>query len=127
MSIISEYSNVLPVVEVNNIVVDYPVGQLMGSIHWVPVDTVAVFTANVDLPDGEFMTMIELVVGGDKAIKDIRRPATIVNGVVTLTVKFKETGNYVLSSERLNIGFANINAPFRLGDFKVEFDVYDLM
>ncbi len=116
-----------PEIPVSNIEILYASGQLVGKIHWVPVNTLVTITANVNLPDSEFMVMFEYMVNVDEVIKDVRRPATIVNGVMTLQVLFKDTGNPVLSSERLNKGLGIIGAPFRLSDFRVEFDVYDVL
>lgn len=116
-----------PEIPVSNIEILYASGQLVGKIHWVPVNTLVTIMANVNLPDSEFMVMFEYMVNADEVIKDVRRPATIVNGVMTLQVLFKDTGNPVLSSERLNKGLGIIGAPFRLSDFRVEFDVYDVL
>ena len=115
----------LPIVTVSNVNVTYTTGQLVGNIHWVPVNTIITITADIPLPDGVFMTMFEVMVSATEVIKDIRRPATITNGVMTLEVKFKESGNPVLSSKRLNKGLEIIGAPFRLSDFRIEFDIYD--
>lgn len=131
MSIISDATehnqNNLPVIDVTNINVSYLDGSLVGEIHWIPKDTVAVITANMQLPDSSFMAIIEKVVNVNEVVSDIRRPATIINNVMTLEVRFKETGNFIISSERLNKGLSNISAPFRLSEFKIEFDVYDLI
>lgn len=127
MSIMSNTPIKLPVIDITNISVTYTSGQYVGKIHWVPVNTLVTITANVSLPDSEFMVMFEYMVNADEVIKDVRRPATIVNGVMTLQVLFKDTGNPVLSSERLNKGLGIIGAPFRLSDFRVEFDVYDVL
>lgn len=116
-----------PEIPVSNIEILYASGQLVGKIHWVPVNTLVTIMANVNLPDSEFMVMFEYMVNADEVIKDVRRPATIVNGVMTLQVLLKDTGNPVLSSERLNKGLGIIGAPFRLSDFRVEFDVYDVL
>lgn len=117
--------NNLPIVSVSNIQISYSAGQLVGNIHWVPVNTLITITADVPLPDGVFMTMFEVMVNATEVIKDIRRPASINNGLMTLEVRFKESGNPVLSSERLNKGLAIIGAPFRLNEFRIEFDIYD--
>ena len=89
------------------------------------MDTEITITANIPLPDGVFMTMFEIMVNATEVVKDIRRPATISNGLMTLVVRFKESGNPVLSSKRLNKGLEIIGAPFRLSDFRIEFDIYD--
>lgn len=120
-----DVSQVLDTIPVSSIQVTYATGQLVGNIHWVPVNTPITITANIPLPDGIFMTMFEIMVNASEVIKDVRRPATITNGVMTLEVKFKESGNPVLSSERLNKGLGIIGAPFRLSDFRIEFDIYD--
>ena len=117
----------IPTIPVSNIQVNYDNGSLQGNIHWIPKDTTVVITANIPLPNGSFMTMIEKVVRATEVVSDIRRPAEIVDGVMTLEVRFKETGNFLLGSERLNRGLAIIGAPFKLSDFKIEFDVYDLL
>lgn len=115
----------LPIIPISNIHVSYAGGQLVGNIHWVPVNTSITITASIPLPNNTFMTMFEVMVNANEVIKDIRRPAVIVDGVMTLEVKFKESGNPVLSSERLNKGLAIIGAPFRLSDFRIEFDIFD--
>lgn len=127
MEIIGEYvvQPELPTIQVSNIQLLYSVGQLVGNIHWVPVNTLIIITADVPLPDGVFMTMFEVMVNATEVIKDIRRPAVIADGKLRLEVKFKESGNPVLSSERLNKGLSIIGAPFRLSPFKIEFDIYD--
>lgn len=125
MSVVSNSIIQLPEISVTNIQVQYNLGQLVGNIHWVPVNTLIIITADVPLPDGVFMTMFEVMVNATEVIKDIRRPAVISDGKLTLEVKFKESGNPVLSSERLNKGLSIIGAPFRLSPFKIEFDIYD--
>lgn len=117
----------LPIIPVTNIHVNYSSGQYVGKIHWVPVDTLVTITADIGLLDSEFMVMFEYMVNSDEVIKDVRRPASIVDGLMTLQVLFKDTGNPVLSSDRLNKGLSIIGAPFRLADFRIEFDVYDVL
>lgn len=127
MEIVGEYEvqPELPIIPVTNIQVLYSAGQLVGNIHWVLINTPITITADVPLPDGTFMTMFEVMVSANEVIKDIRRPATIQDGKLLLEVRFKESGNPVLSSERLNKGLAVIGAPFRLSPFRIEFDIYD--
>jgi hypothetical protein len=113
--------------QINNIQVNYLEGQLVGNIHWVPVDTLITITGDIELPNGAFMTIFEEVVEIDRVIGDVRRPAEIVDGKITLQVRFKKTGNYTLDAKRLNKGLAAIGAPFRLEYFKIEFDIQDTL
>ena len=72
----------------------------------------------------EMMIIIECVVNGSDVIDDLRAKASIVDGLITITSKFVQSGNYQITSERLNAGLEAVNAPFRLAFNKVEFDAY---
>lgn len=114
-----------PIIEISNIGVTYPEGGNVGGIHWVPAGTLVIIDADIPLPDSQFMVMFELLVSSGQVVQDVRRPATISNGRLNLQVRFKTSGNFVLSSVRLNKGLEAIGAQFRLAPFKIEFDVYD--
>ncbi|CAH9057669.1 hypothetical protein PSECIP111854_02044 [Pseudoalteromonas sp. CIP111854] len=109
--------------------------RLVGDIHWVKVGTEFVLTANLLLSDEEaslpeslqnceLMLMCERVVDGKLPIDDMRYIASIQDGKVTLNGQFVDSGNYVISEERVNRGLERINAPFRLTFDTVEFDAY---
>ena len=95
-----------------------------GSIWWLPINEGFTLTANAQLPDMEMMIIIERVVNGSDVIDDLRAKASIVDGLITITSKFVQSGNYQITSERLNAGLEAVNAPFRLAFNKVEFDAY---
>lgn len=118
---------VLPVVPANNVVVFGQTLQLRGDIYWVDVGHIVTIEADVALPDGEMNVMFDRVVTGDNVIADLRRTIFIRNGRLSLRVTFKQSGNYVLSAERLNEGLSKINAPFRVAFKRLEFDAVDTL
>jgi hypothetical protein len=95
-----------------------------GGIWWLPINKQLTLTANAQLLDMEMMIIIERVVNGSDVIDDLRAKASIVDGIITITSKFVQSGNYQITSERLNAGLEAVNAPFRLAFNKVEFDAY---
>lgn len=95
-----------------------------GGIWWLPINEQFTLTANAQLEDMEMMIIIERVVNGGDVIDDLRAKASIVDGLITITSKFVQSGNYQITSERLNAGLEAVNAPFRLAFNKVEFDAY---
>lgn len=95
-----------------------------GAIWWLPINEGFTLTANAQLQDMEMMIIIERVVNGSDVIDDLRAKASIVDGLITITSKFVQSGNYQITSERLNAGLEAVNAPFRLAFSKVEFDAY---
>ncbi|MEL0639107.1 hypothetical protein V6260_00610 [Pseudoalteromonas aliena] len=95
-----------------------------GGIWWLPINKQFTLTANARLEDMEMMIIIERVVNGSDVIDDLRAKASIVDGLITITSKFAQSGNYQITSERLNAGLEAVNAPFRLAFSKVEFDAY---
>lgn len=115
----------LPVFPVTNIVVTAQTLNKVGNIYWVEKGNKITVTADVGLPNGELMIMIEKVVGGINPIDDIRRPVTIFNGQLNLQFTPKQDGNYLLSAARLNTGLRNINGGFQLAFDNLEFDIYD--
>lgn len=125
MTVLSNMDSELPEINVSNIEVLFDIGQKVGNIYWIPTNTLITITANIPLPDNVFMTIFEQVVDVNVPTNDIRRPATVENGIMTLQVKFKNSGNFILSSERLNKGLKVINAGFKLSPFRLEFDIYE--
>lgn len=113
-----------PVIPVSNITIVAETLRKVGALYWVEVNNKITVTADVELPDGEMMAIIEQVVRSDLPVDEVRRPVTIVNGKLTLEFTPKATRVHIISAERLNIGLADIGAPFRLSFPKVEFDVY---
>lgn len=96
----------------------------VGNIWWVPVGTVWTLTANVPMPDGQMMVILERVVDGQTSVDDVRFVASMSNGQLTINGKFDASGNYTISSERLNRGLERIGMPIRLSFDMVEFDAY---
>lgn len=101
----------------------------VGKIWWIPTNQVYTLTANADLPDSQMMVMIEKVVRDDsgkyQTVSDTRVIANIVEGVITIKGQFKQSGNYRIKTERLNMGLKEINAPFTLSFELIEFDAYE--
>lgn len=95
-----------------------------GNIWWLPINEQFTLTANAQLQDMEMMIIIERVINGSDVIDDLRAKASIVDGLITITSKFVQSGNYQITSDRLNAGLEAVNAPFRLAFDKVEFDAY---
>ena len=95
-----------------------------GGIWWLPINEGFTLTANAQLENMEMMIIIERVVNGSDVIDDLRAKASIVGGLITITSKFVQSGNYQITSERLNSGLEAVDAPFRLAFNKVEFDAY---
>lgn len=98
--------------------------QLVGSIYWIPENTVMVASGNIALPDGQYMIMVERVIDSSKVVDDARFVATVAGGVMTMNVVFQSTGNYKFSAERLNRGLDRIGAGVHLAFDDIEFDVY---
>ncbi|MBB1384358.1 hypothetical protein H5119_02130 [Pseudoalteromonas sp. SG45-5] len=94
-----------------------------GGIWWLPINEGFTLTANAQLQDMEMMIIIERVVSNN-VIDDLRAKASIVDGLITINSKFTQSGNYQITSERLNAGLEAVDAPFRLVFDNVEFDAY---
>jgi len=112
-----------PIVPMTNLVVSSE-ATLTGSIYWLTKDVVATVTADLALPDGEYMIIAERVVDATQVIDDTRFVATVLNGELTMTVSFETTGNYVFSADRMNKGLDRIGAPMHLGFDTIEFDIH---
>lgn len=126
-SVVRIEAPVFPVVPAENVVVFGQTLQLRGNIYWVDVGHIVTIEADVALPDIEMNVMFDKVVRGGVVTADLRRTIFIRNGRLSLRVTFKQSGNYVLSAERLNEGLAGINAPFRVAFKRLEFDAVDTL
>ncbi|TMO97539.1 hypothetical protein [Pseudoalteromonas ruthenica] len=111
-------------VPLTNIAVASANARLEGDIWWIPESEAFTLTADVPLPDGELMIMSERVIDGDTVVDDMRFIAVIEQGQVTINGKFKTSGNYQITAERLNKGLARIGQRFELAFSKIEFDAY---
>lgn len=101
-------------------------GTKEGEIYWVQKGQAVTLNANVSLPDGQLMMMIEKsVAAGTRVVDDTRTIAAITAGTMSATFTLPETGNWFITAERLNAGLKYINAGFELNFESVEFDVYD--
>lgn len=114
----------LPVIPVTNISVTGVTLQLIGSMYWIEKGNKITVTADVALPNGEMMAIIEQVVRSTMPVDEIRRPVTIASGRLTLEFTPSATRVHTITAERLNAGLAEVGAQFRLSFPSLEFDVY---
>lgn len=112
------------VVPVTNIQVAGPTVEQVGKIHWVKAGQPVTITADVSLPDGRHMVMMDEMVDATQRAPGVREPATIANGRFTLNLTFPRPGNFVLEADRLSRGFQRIGQNIQLQFPLVEFDVY---
>lgn len=115
--------NLIVPTEVLNIHVD-GAGKTASGIWQVPVGQTWTLTADVAIPDGTFMVIAERVVNGVTPIDDERFLGTVTAGKFSMTGKFFNGGNYVITSKRLNEGLAVEGIPIYLSFNKVDFDAY---
>lgn len=120
-----EIETPFPVLQIQNIAISN--GRLDDAGIWnVKTKTVLELTAVTMLPSGEFTAIIQKVVNKEP-VDDIRYDATITVGdiesTLSLPLYFEESGNYVITAERLNQGLAEINKPFRVAFPKVDINV----
>lgn len=122
---IEHSANSVDKVNLTNTAVTSPNAQLIGNIWWLPKDEPFTITANAEgLPDSSLMVMVERVINATQPVDDIRFVANIKDGIVSMQGKFEQSGNYIITAERLNAGLERINAPFRLDFETMEFDAY---
>lgn len=95
-----------------------------GDIWWLPKNSPFTLTANAQLPNAQMMIIVERVINGGVVVDDLRIKASIENGIITVNGLFAMSGNYQITSDRLNKGLETIDAPFRLAFEKVEFDAH---
>lgn len=112
------------VVPVTNIQVSGPTVEQVGNIYWVKAGQAVTITADVSLPDGRHMVMLDEMVDATQRAPGVREPATIANGRFTLNVTFPRPGNFLLEADRLSRGFQRIGQNIQLQFPLVEFDVY---
>lgn len=116
----------LPVYDVTNIQAAATTLRTVGPAKfWLEVGNSVQIGADVALPNGEIMVMVERMVRGSTAVSDIRRPVVINNGRLTLTFTPRETGLFVLDAARLNAGLIADGHDFQVAFPTHEFDVYD--
>lgn len=101
-----------------------------GAIWWLPVGVNFTLSAESNLAPMQLMVMIEKVVrdrNGDYVpVDDVRVKAVIDDtGKITMVGRFRESGNYRITAERLNMGLNEIGAPFNLDFEQIEFDAYE--
>lgn len=97
---------------------------LKEGAYWLTTDTVIVITGDIELPNSELMVMIEKQTDG-VSTDDIRRPAVIEDGKLTLKVKFTKSGNYRLDPDRLSRGLQRVGKNIQLKFTPIEVEVYD--
>lgn len=112
-----------PVLTISDISLNCPIEN---GIWQLDTEQVAVLTATTQVPPGSFTAIVEKIVRGQPD-GDLRFKATIVAGengnTLSLPLYFKDTGNYQISAERLNLGLDQINQPFHVTFDKVDIDV----
>lgn len=104
-------------------------------IHRLPVNSTWTLAASCvnkvtglpELPDGQFIVIVEKTVGGEFPIADERFLATVQNGVITCSGSFRNSGNYFISDTRLSKGLQEIGLNVNLKFDKVEFDAYNVL
>lgn len=112
-------------VPVTNIQVAGPTVEQVGKIYWVKVGQPVTITADVALPDGRHMVMLDEMVDASIRVSGIRQIGTISNGVFTLPIVFPRNGNFVLEADRLSRGFQRIGQNIQFDFPLIEFDVYN--
>ena len=125
-------SEILPIITLSN--VDVTSSQTITDYHGIIMLKQAqdfVLTADLSDPDSALTqpsalnAIFEKVVKQTQVVGDERFIANIENDVITITAPngFEQTGNYMLTAERLNEGLTYLNLPFRVAFDTVEFDV----
>lgn len=120
--VLSANKSTIPVVTLENITVTSETINKQGEIYWIKAGESFTFTAEMQLPDSSLVLMIEKVVQQTTVVNDHRVEVTIKNGVGTFTAALPESGNWIITPERVNSGLEQIGAPFRVAFERVEFD-----
>lgn len=98
-------------------------GSQGGTGIWnVKTGTVISLSATTEIANGSFTAIVSRVVKGNE-IEDIRFEAQITDGVINLPLYFMDSGNYYIKAERLNVGLAEIQMPFRVDFPTVDINV----
>lgn len=103
-------------------------------IHRLPVKSPWTLTASCvnkttglpQMPNGQFVLIVEKTVNGQVPVTDERFLATVDNGIITCSGSFETSGNYFISDERLSRGLQEIGLNVNLKFDKVEFDAYNV-
>lgn len=114
-----------PIIQIQNIQISNM--ELDSAGIWNgPTDTVLVLTAETFLPAGKFTAIVQKIVN-KVAVSDLRFDANIVVGegqsTLTLPLYFKDSGNYLITQERLNEGLAEIEQVFRVAFAPVDLNI----
>lgn len=114
-----------PIIQIQNIQISNM--ELDSAGIWNgPTDTVLTLTADTFLPAGKFTAIVQKIVN-KVAVGDLRFDANIVVGegqsTLTLPLYFKDSGNYLITQERLNEGLAEIKQVFRVAFAPVDLNV----
>lgn len=114
-----------PVIQIQNIQISNM--ELDAAGIWNgPTDTVLTLTADTFLPTGKFTAIVQKIVN-KVAVSDLRFDANIAAGegqsILTLPLYFKDSGNYLITQERLNEGLAEIKQVFRVAFAPVDLNV----
>lgn len=112
-----------PILPLTNLAISSQ-AALVGSIYWLQKDVTATVTADVSLPDGDYMLMAERVIDAATVVDDIRIKVSVTSGSLTGNINFPVAGNYLISAKRLNAGFDRIGAGAHLSFNDIEFDIY---
>lgn len=118
-----EAKPVLPMTDVQVIGSDTNLHEPTG-IYWVKINTEFTLTADVALPDGDYMVMVEQVVETNRVIDDERFIANVTGGELTVVGAIDSKGNYVVTQERMNLAFDYTNQPVHLSFDKIEINVH---
>ena len=112
----------IPTLPLTNVQVTGAVKE--GNIWWIPINTEFNVIADVSLPNGNYMIMIERVVDAVNAIDDARFVGVVSEGVITITGKFTDMGNYVATDDRMNRGLDRIGKGVHLQFDDIEFNAH---
>ena len=80
-----------------------------------------------ELPNGDFILIVEKTVNGETPVSDERFLANIFNGQIVCTGIFRDSGNYFISDTRLSKGLQEIGLNVNLKFDKLEFDAYNVL
>jgi hypothetical protein len=120
--VMEQATSTITTVSLENITVTSETINKQGEIYWIKAGESFTFTAEMPLPDSSLVLMIEKVVQQTNVVNDHRVEVIIKNGVGTFTAALPESGNWIITQERVNSGLEQIGAPFRVAFKKVEFD-----
>ena len=107
-----------------------------GDIYWIASDTKIVVEADTGLSSTQLMVMVSKVKNGDPedVTEDKRFVASIdSDGKMSMSMKFKDSGNYVITEKRLNEGLSRLDwAALGVPEFRldieskvIDLDVYE--